>query len=288
MIGHGGRCGRWRGEATPVSLASLAPVCTTRWEDKPAGDRARAALQGGGIAPIRADRRVPGGPAGRRALPRDVRRVDRAGEPSAGGGTARARGDAAGRAGGQPRRPPDHVRRAGRVVRRGRRRRAGRDARAAAARPVRRRQSAAAAAGRVDRAAGHPVRAAGARRPRGVPAASSGGGAAGTRARDRRPLPAGRRLGIHAMRARVRCAARRALRGQRGRRRARDARLRRRHAAQPRSPPARLLGGARRLFAQAIYRYVAGAVVAAFALAGLYRAWFVPGALGQGPFCLFQ
>jgi uncharacterized protein len=49
-----------------------------------------------------------------------------------------------------------------------------------------------------------------------------------------------------------------------------------------------MLGGARRLFAQAIYRYVAGAVVAAFALAGLYRAWFVPGALGQGPFCVFQ
>ena len=49
-----------------------------------------------------------------------------------------------------------------------------------------------------------------------------------------------------------------------------------------------MLGGARRLFAQAIYRYVAGGVVAAFALAGLYRAWFVPSALGQGPFCLFQ
>jgi len=49
-----------------------------------------------------------------------------------------------------------------------------------------------------------------------------------------------------------------------------------------------MLGGARRLFAHAIYRYVAGGVVAAFALAGLYRAWFVPSALGQGPFCLFQ
>ena len=49
-----------------------------------------------------------------------------------------------------------------------------------------------------------------------------------------------------------------------------------------------VLGGARRLFAQAIYRYAAGAVVVGFALAGLYRAWFVPDALGQGPFCLFH
>lgn len=33
-------------------------------------------------------------------------------------------------------------------------------------------------------------------------------------------------------------------------------------------------------------RYAAAMLVAAFALAGLYRAWFVPDALGQGPFCI--
>ncbi|MFO1317762.1 MAG: sulfite exporter TauE/SafE family protein [Burkholderiales bacterium] len=44
---------------------------------------------------------------------------------------------------------------------------------------------------------------------------------------------------------------------------------------------------ARRWFSHAAWRYGAAAVVAAFALAGLYRAWFVPSALGQGPFCLF-
>ncbi len=48
-----------------------------------------------------------------------------------------------------------------------------------------------------------------------------------------------------------------------------------------------VLGGARRIFNRAIYRYLAGAVVAGFALAGLYRAWFVPDVLGHGPFCLF-
>jgi uncharacterized protein len=36
------------------------------------------------------------------------------------------------------------------------------------------------------------------------------------------------------------------------------------------------------------FRYFAAAVIAAFALLGLYRAWFVPEALGQGPFCVFQ
>jgi len=42
-----------------------------------------------------------------------------------------------------------------------------------------------------------------------------------------------------------------------------------------------------RWFSHAAWRYGAALVVAAFALAGLYRAWFVPSALGQGPFCLF-
>jgi hypothetical protein len=48
-----------------------------------------------------------------------------------------------------------------------------------------------------------------------------------------------------------------------------------------------VLGGTRRFLSQAVYRYLAGGVVAAFALAGLYRAWFVPDVLGHGPFCLF-
>lgn len=43
----------------------------------------------------------------------------------------------------------------------------------------------------------------------------------------------------------------------------------------------------RRWFSHAAWRYGAALVVGAFALAGLYRAWFVPSALGQGPFCLF-
>ena len=43
----------------------------------------------------------------------------------------------------------------------------------------------------------------------------------------------------------------------------------------------------RQWFSHAAWRYGAALVVAAFALAGLYRAWFVPSALGQGPFCLF-
>jgi len=41
-----------------------------------------------------------------------------------------------------------------------------------------------------------------------------------------------------------------------------------------------------RLFAHVGFRYAAAAIVGAFAVAGLYRAWFVPDALGHGPFCL--
>jgi sulfite exporter TauE/SafE len=48
------------------------------------------------------------------------------------------------------------------------------------------------------------------------------------------------------------------------------------------------LARSRRWFADTRYRYAAAAVIVGFALLGLYRAWFVPGALGQGPFCLFQ
>lgn len=47
------------------------------------------------------------------------------------------------------------------------------------------------------------------------------------------------------------------------------------------------LARARRLLDRRAYRYGAAAIVAGFALAGLYRAWFVPASLGQGPFCLF-
>ena len=48
------------------------------------------------------------------------------------------------------------------------------------------------------------------------------------------------------------------------------------------------LARSRRWFADTRYRYAAAAVIAGFALLGLYRAWFVPEALGQGPFCLFH
>lgn len=44
----------------------------------------------------------------------------------------------------------------------------------------------------------------------------------------------------------------------------------------------------RRLFADARFRYFAAATIALFAVLGLYRAWFVPEALGQGPFCIFR
>lgn len=47
-----------------------------------------------------------------------------------------------------------------------------------------------------------------------------------------------------------------------------------------------LTGGARRRFAAPAWRYAAGALVAAFAFAGLYRALYVPGALAHGPFCI--
>lgn len=46
------------------------------------------------------------------------------------------------------------------------------------------------------------------------------------------------------------------------------------------------LGGARNRFAAPGWRYAAAAVVAAFALIGLYRAWFVPAALLHGPYCI--
>ena len=46
------------------------------------------------------------------------------------------------------------------------------------------------------------------------------------------------------------------------------------------------LARSRRWFAERRYRYAAAALIAGFALLGLYRAWFVPGALGQGPFCI--
>ncbi|MCC7325281.1 MAG: sulfite exporter TauE/SafE family protein [Burkholderiales bacterium] len=42
----------------------------------------------------------------------------------------------------------------------------------------------------------------------------------------------------------------------------------------------------RHAFARPAVRYAAAAIVALFALVGLYRAGFVPGTLGQGPFCL--
>lgn len=47
-----------------------------------------------------------------------------------------------------------------------------------------------------------------------------------------------------------------------------------------------MLGRSRHLFAGDGYRFAAASLVAAFALFGIYRALFVPEALGQGPFCL--
>jgi sulfite exporter TauE/SafE len=47
-----------------------------------------------------------------------------------------------------------------------------------------------------------------------------------------------------------------------------------------------VLGRRPRLFSGDGYRYAAAALVAAFGLFGIYRALFVPEALGQGPFCL--
>ena len=48
------------------------------------------------------------------------------------------------------------------------------------------------------------------------------------------------------------------------------------------------LARSQHLFKRTAYRYAASCVVAAFAVAGLYRAWFAPDALGGGPFCLFR
>ena len=41
-----------------------------------------------------------------------------------------------------------------------------------------------------------------------------------------------------------------------------------------------------RMLANAALRFSAAAIVGAFALLGLYRAWFAPETLGDGPFCL--
>ena len=46
------------------------------------------------------------------------------------------------------------------------------------------------------------------------------------------------------------------------------------------------LARSQRWFATTPVRYGAAAIIAVFALAGLYRAWFIPEALGHGPFCL--
>lgn len=45
-------------------------------------------------------------------------------------------------------------------------------------------------------------------------------------------------------------------------------------------------GGVQQRFRAPGWRYAAAAVVSVFALVGLYRAWFVPAALAQGPFCI--
>jgi hypothetical protein len=47
-----------------------------------------------------------------------------------------------------------------------------------------------------------------------------------------------------------------------------------------------LIGRGQRILARPGVRYAAGAVIAAFALFGLYRALFVPEALAHGPFCI--
>lgn len=48
-----------------------------------------------------------------------------------------------------------------------------------------------------------------------------------------------------------------------------------------------LLARARERLRGNAFRHVAAALIAAFALAGIYRVLYVPGSLGQGPFCLF-
>jgi sulfite exporter TauE/SafE len=45
-------------------------------------------------------------------------------------------------------------------------------------------------------------------------------------------------------------------------------------------------GRAQRLLSTTKARYAAGALIALFAIIGVYRALFVPGALAQGPFCI--
>jgi sulfite exporter TauE/SafE len=47
-----------------------------------------------------------------------------------------------------------------------------------------------------------------------------------------------------------------------------------------------VLGRARHRFQAPAWRWAGGALIAAFAIAGLYRAWFVPAALAHGPFCI--
>ncbi len=47
-----------------------------------------------------------------------------------------------------------------------------------------------------------------------------------------------------------------------------------------------VLARAKRFLEARWVRWSAGAIVAAFALAGLWRAWAVPASLGSGPFCL--
>ncbi|HTQ00006.1 MAG TPA: sulfite exporter TauE/SafE family protein [Casimicrobiaceae bacterium] len=47
-----------------------------------------------------------------------------------------------------------------------------------------------------------------------------------------------------------------------------------------------LLARARERLRGNVFRHAAAALIAAFALAGIYRALYVPGSLGQGPFCL--
>jgi len=49
-----------------------------------------------------------------------------------------------------------------------------------------------------------------------------------------------------------------------------------------------LMGRLQRWLDNAALRYGAAAVVGAFALLGLYRAWFAPETLGDGPFCLVR
>lgn len=46
-----------------------------------------------------------------------------------------------------------------------------------------------------------------------------------------------------------------------------------------------VLARARRFLEATWVRWLAGAIVAAFALAGIGRAWFLPASLGSGPFC---